>query len=177
MKKLGILILISIMHISLSAANEDIYYGAGVVKTSWDEDIIYSDGSVATIKYDKVNAKFFIGVWLVENIAAEFQYIGFNKDDNADNNSIQGNSIGSSLLYYSPINDSGSVFAKIGFHSWDNDVSSGGVTISNDGNNVLYGVGIDMKMINSISARLEFEALEFGNTNTGNFGLSIVYNF
>ncbi len=170
MKKLCVLILISIMSVSLYA-NKDIYYGIGVVKTSWDEDITFTNGTAATIKYSELNNKPFIGLWLDKNVAVEFQYINFSDDGN-----IKANSLGSSLLYNTPLDDGFSVFAKLGFHNWSDDISIGGVTVSNNGNDAIYGFGVNKEISNNVSARLGFEALEFGNTNVSNFGISLIYN-
>ena len=180
MKKLSVFILIGLLSVSVFA-NNNWYGGIGVVKSSLDESIVDS-GTAYNFEYDKVNIKAFIGIKLSNNLAGEFQYTNFAKEDITVNGisvpvGIEGNSFGGALLYnFAPESDI-SAFAKIGYHSWDFDISANNVTASTDDTDLFYGAGVDIKITGKLVARLDYERFDLDDTKIDNFGASIVFGF
>ena len=92
-----------------------------------------------------------------------------------------GTSYGVSALVRLPIDGKIKPFAKLGFHYWDIDGSISapvaGATVSEDGKDVLYGVGVEVEANDRLSARVEFERYEFGEGfNYLSFGLILRSN-
>lgn len=200
MKKISVLILTGLLSLSVFAQS-DWYGGIGVVKSSWDESI-----SGINFEYDKANVKVFTGVKLENNFAVEFQYVNFAKDDIASVSGVskiaigtipvgtditisaeaEASSFGGALLYnFTPESDI-SAFVKVGIHAWNMDsnalVTSAAATetsapISDDGTDLFYGVGVDIKTTDSITTRIDYERFEFDDDDIDNFGVSVVFSF
>ena len=57
------------------------------------------------------------------------------------------------------------LYAKVGMVFWDADVDVGGIAVSDDGEDLAYGVGAQLRF-GSLGARLEYERFEIQDTDT-----------
>jgi len=68
------------------------------------------------------------------------------------------------------------VFAKAGIVSWDADLSGAGQTVSEDGTDPAYGVGMRLTF-SSVEARLEYEVFDFDDTDVDMVSLGLLWRF
>lgn len=179
MQKLNGLILVGLLAMPVFA--NDWYGGIGVVKSSLDEKVVLNNTTL-NVEYDKTNIKVFTGIKLSDNLAGEFHYTNFAKEDITINNvavpiAIEGNSFGGALLYSFTPQSAISAFAKIGLHAYDVEISAGNAKVSDDDTDLFYGVGVDIKMTDTLVARFDFERLDLDDTEVDNFGANIVFIF
>lgn len=180
MKNISILILAGLLATPVFAdeAFNKLYGGAGIGYGVIDDDI-----SGLEIEYDEVSAKIFAGFWLTDNISAEIQYNNFSKGELININGVslnaKGNSFGVAGLYNFTPQYIISPFVKLGYHTWDWDLDVDGFagSFSDDGNDLFYGVGVNIKVTDTISGRIEYERFELDEIEVHNTGASVVFNF
>ncbi|SFV89081.1 hypothetical protein MNB_SUP05-SYMBIONT-5-1429 [hydrothermal vent metagenome] len=168
------------------------YFGIGAVQSSSTSKGTFTEvsGTVTsyTAKYKKTNYKALIGKRLNDNISVELQYVDFAKDDLTDDLaakgiatesiSMTGESIGVVGLYHFNPQADYSPFVKLGMHSWDFEFkTSVGESTKGDGTDVLYGVGLDGKINDSMRYRLEFERMDLNGSDMDNIGVGLLVSF
>ena len=72
-------------------------------------------------------------------------------------------------------------FAKLGLHSWDFGMTAtsaaGGVSASDDGTDIFFGGGFDVKVTDLVSARAEFERFDFGGDDGDFLSFGLIIRF
>lgn len=68
------------------------------------------------------------------------------------------------------------IFAKVGYVSWDADLSLGGLSDSDDGTDAGYGVGFRLNF-SSIEVRAEYEVFEFDDADVDMATLGVLWRF
>ena len=94
---------------------------------------------------------------------------------------ISGKSIGLAGGFKAQVSRDTTIFAKLGMHKWDADVtaSAPGINVSesDDGTDKFYGFGIDYALTSAVSVRGEFERFEFEDEDVDNIGVSLIAHF
>jgi hypothetical protein len=72
-----------------------------------------------------------------------------------------------------------SSFIRVGYHSWNSKKTNTttGARIKNNGVDVFYGVGADVKINKTMKYRVEFERMKMDKVDLDNFGVSLLFNF
>ena len=99
---------------------------------------------------DDLGLKLFGGYRINRNFAAEAGYVNFGDETGSRGQ----DTLYVSVLGIAPINNQFSIFGKVGFHSWDDDVRN------SDGTDLMWGFGVSYKLDKKISFRLEHEIFE-----------------
>jgi outer membrane autotransporter protein len=107
---------------------------------------------------------------------------------------VSGRSIGLSGLYYFAPSDSFEPFVKLGVSAWNMKAESSAFQYDNAGilteiagatdfsnkvsdTNVVYGVGVDGKINDTIKYRVDFERTKVDDSNIDNIGIGMLYSF
>lgn len=160
---LSIILLFGLNNFAISGGNTNSNSGAhpyvGVGFGSVDSDFS---------RQDDLGLKLFGGYRINKNFAAEVGYVNFG-DETASRGQ---DTLYLSVLGIAPINNQFSIFGKVGFHSWDDDVTG------NDGTDIMWGFGVSYKLDKKISFRLEHEIFEDAAINEislTSIGVSIAF--
>ena len=156
---------------SVVFAQSDMYFGVGVGKTSTDTTNVVIEATSYAFKYEEVSYRALIGKRLNDNMSVELQYTDFTKDNTIEKNStwtayMSVSSIGVSGVYHFNPQADFSPFVKLGVSAWDVDLTIKNMTTGvsangdEDGTDVLYGVGVDGKITDTMKYRVEFERLD-----------------
>ncbi|SMN12871.1 hypothetical protein BHECKSOX2_1370 [Bathymodiolus heckerae thiotrophic gill symbiont] len=137
------------------------------------------------MKYKKNNYKALIGKRLNDNMAVELQYVDFAKKNSGSvavnevpfTLNFSGNSLGVAGLYYFNPQGDFSPFVKLGIHSWNSKNKVGGKSVKDDGTDVLYAVGVDGKINETMKYRVEFERLKADSDYMNNIGVALLVGF
>jgi OOP family OmpA-OmpF porin len=166
-KRLGLSALAALGLMAATAAQADtqpgFYAGAGFGTTKIGDDEFDGSG----IDDSDTGFKIFGGYNFNENFAIEAGYFDFGEasgDFGGDSFSIGVSGLSASAVGRLPVSDMFSLFGKLGFASYDVDVSFniagfGSGSASDSDSDMIYGVGGALSFGKSFEARLEYEAL------------------
>lgn len=176
------LVAVSILTLSLTAiAQSDVgkfYAGGSFGRSSVDTGIT---AVTATLDETDTGAKFFAGYKYSDTLAVEVHYADLGEASLSGNNGntfkiggttfqftannakigVTATSFGVSGLAYLPINQEFKPFVRLGIQSWETKLKvtsstySGGLKF--DGTDPFFGLGLDYKLNDSMSARVEYE--------------------
>ena len=193
--------LISAVGLSTAQAAENpIYIGIGFGQSNFDSGVSNLTG---TAKLDDTDTgfKLFAGYQFNNYFSLEGHYADFgeasltgNTGDTfvidgttyaftANNVSVKSEptSLGLSAVLRYPVTQSIEPFAKVGIHSWDVDgavtSTAGNVTTSDSGADALFGIGVNVAITDSLSARLEAERYNFDDDDLDFISIGLQYNF
>ena len=140
----------------LAADDGGVYVGAGVGSMGVD---------VGGFSGDDVGYKVFGGWMFNPYIGAELEYLdGGTAEDRGVEIDVSG--FNASLRGAYPISEQFSVFAKVGMLFWDADVSSSGISGSDDGEDFSWGVGLGFDFSDNLGVTLEYQGFEVEDTDT-----------
>jgi len=183
-----------------AVASGDTYVGVTWGEASWDSGV---SGVTGTASLDESDTGFGLigGIELNDNVDIEAHYQDFGevslKGNNGDtfvyggttytftannvNVKYEGTSYGVSGIFSQPINSQASVYGKLGLHHWDVDASAtssaGNASISDDGTDLLYGVGLGYKISEDTALRLDLTRIEFGDEDVDYVGAGVTRSF
>jgi OOP family OmpA-OmpF porin len=130
------------------------------------------------LDYDDTGGKIYGGYRLNNNFAIEGSYYDFGEMSNGGNSlDIDGLSLG--VVGSVPLSDTFSVFAKVGAHFWDADISGPIVGQFSDDSDtdLFYGVGVDYALNDQWSIRGEIERYEVDKFDLDVASVGITLNF
>lgn len=183
MKKelLGLAIVAALLPAVASA--EGGYIGGSIGQTEMDiSDADKAELAAVGVSVDDTDTgfKLFAGYRINENFAVEGFYADLGEisaTDGVDSLNIESDSFGASVLGIIPVAENFDLFAKIGFHAWDAELSSTvGVFASADGTDSIYGFGAAYT-IEQVSFRAEFERYELDSEDVDMISAGIAVNF
>ena len=165
-KRLGLSGLVALALLAATAAQADsqpgFYAGAGIGSTKVGDD------NISGIDDSDTGFKIFGGYNFTENWAAEVSYFDFGKasaEAGTSSASVGVTGLSASAVGRLPVNDMFSVYAKLGFASYDVDLDFNNVPgfgsghMSDSDSDLIYGVGGALSFGGNFEARLEYEAL------------------
>lgn len=141
----------------------------------------YKDGPSAT------SFEFGGGYSFNENFAASLTYLDLGnaeEKDGSDSVSVEASGFNLSLIGTLPLDDKFSMYAKIGYYSWDADLSvdfdgfEGSGTIS--GNDFNYGIGALYKLNENVALDVGYTAYTLGDDldfDVNNLSFGVTYSF
>lgn len=186
---------------SLLASDENRWYmGASIGQSEADTEI---SAETASLDEDDTAWKIFGGYKFNQYFATEFFYADLGEasltGDNGDTFSTGGTdyaftadgasivtdakTIGISIVGSYPVYQYFEPFAKVGFHRWDIDFEVGASTLgsastSDDGTDIMYGLGFDIPINDNFVVRAEWERYELDEYNEGDFlSAGLIYKF
>ena len=166
MRKVGIAALaaLSLGLVAQAASAEGFYAGAGLGSAR-----VKADG----FKDDDLGFKIFGGYSFNDYLAAEVEYLdgGTAKDDGIK---LKPEQFGVSVLGSLPVNETFSLFARVGFTSWEVKQSGGG---KEDDEDLLYGLGAALNIGEQFQVRAEYEAVDVDGGDFDFWGVSGVFKF
>lgn len=202
MKKVIISTVLSLTLCSSLMANDENkwYMGASIGQVEADTEI---NAGTASLDEDDTAWKVFGGYKFNQYFATELFYTDLGesslKGDNGDTFSTGGTNyvftadsasivteaktIGISVVASYPVHKYFEPFAKVGVHRWDIDLTVGASTLgssstSDDGTDIMYGVGFDIPINESFAIRAEWERYDLDEYNEGDFlSAGLMYRF
>src|SRR5690606_21787527 len=104
---------------------------------------------------DPTGCELFGGAMLNDSIAVELFYtdLGSSKDNFAPTWTVDASTIGLGLAAFAPVNESFSLAARFGVHSWDAELSEAGVgtLLEDDGTDIYFGIGALLRASEKVS--------------------------
>lgn len=145
------------------------YAGAGVGQAEYDG---LSDEGTST--------KLFLGYSFNTNAAVEFAYVDTGEgeqdtifgDLTASTDGFEISAVG--LL---PVNNSVSFLGSLGLYNWDLDVELDGVSASDSGTDLTYGLGVQVELGKSAALRGEYQIYDIDGDDIDNIGVSVLFRF
>lgn len=154
------------MSSSMLLAANNVFAGSGA----------YAGGAVGVSRVDGSDfddedhaIKGFAGVKFNDYIGIEFALHDFGKaEDGIFSSQLKGASF--AVAGFLPLNERISLFAKLGMLHWENKVKADGFGSNTyDGEELFYGVGVDVNILKSFALRVEIERykVELSNDDIG----------
>ena len=165
-----------------AAADNGFYLGAGITQTNFDLDLEV-DGDSFSEGSDDTGFKLIAGWRPLDFFAVEANYADLGGVDE-DGVSIESTvlSVNALLLAEIGIVD---LYARVGYANWDTEIGAGGLSISDDGWEPIYGAGVGLHF-GSLGVRAEYEFMSADpfedvfddfSTDTGILSVSVTYTF
>lgn len=137
--------------------------------------------------------KVFAGYKIMKNLAVEGSYTNLGEATarttvtapvaGTFNTTLELESWSISAVGILPLNDQFSLFARLGLNVWNSDVSVAGtgsgsaVTTSDDGSDVVYGLGASYNFSQNLSLRGEWERYNFGDSDVDLLSVGLAWAF
>lgn len=161
------------------AADNGFYLGAAVGQAGVkSDDIDLGGGFVDDFDGEDTGFKAIVGFRPLDFLAFEANYVDLGTADDdvlgvpveADTTGIDAFVVG--ILPISMVD----LFGKVGVIFWDQDVDVGGFDASDDGNDLAYGVGVQLRF-GSLAGRLEYERFDFEDIDVDMISLGLTWTF
>jgi len=154
------------------------YIGVGFGQADSDfdtESVVFLSGPVTDTDESDTSFKVFGGNQVNENIAFEFFYMDLGEASataSGDTYKSEVTGLGVSLLAGGKVGQNFSLFGKVGLMLWDADVTVdvagvGSGSASDDGTDLLFGVGAKYDFSDKAAVRLEYELIDIDNFDAG----------
>ena len=177
-----------------------IYFGFGVGQASVDTGITSTTGT-AKLDEDDIGFKGFVGFQGHENVAIEGFYANLGEASLSGNNgdtfvaggttyqftasgsiTSKATTMGLGLVGMLPVNEKFSPIIKFGFHSWETDYTvtssnAASATLSDEGNDLFYGVGAQFNLNEKMAMRAMFERFKFDDEDVDFISAGLVVKF
>lgn len=144
---------------AFAETNNGFYLGAGVGEVDIDTDGFD----------DPTGFEFIAGFNINENFSLEASYIDFgDASDNVPPSwEIEADSIAFGVLGKIPLSSNLELFAKLGYHSWDAEISEDGFGSfgDDDGSDIFYGVGATYNFENGLGLGIRYNSYSFDVEN------------
>ena len=170
---------------------------------NWGKSKVDTGITAVTATLDEKDSgyKVFLGHKFSDIFSAEFHYTDAGEASLSGNNgstfridgtlyeftannakiSASGTSYGLSGLVYLPVNETVKPFARLGLHRWENkfNVTSSDYngSVKFTGTDPVYGVGVDIAITKSVSARLEHEIYKADDDKVSFTSVGVFFSF
>jgi OOP family OmpA-OmpF porin len=169
--------LIAGMASQAAMADSAFYVGGSVGQTEID----YAAFPGLTVTDDSDTSwKLFAGYNFNKNVALEFAYQDLG-DSTVDLSgvpvSVDGDAVSLAVLGKLPLGEKAEVFAKLGVARLDANVDAAGIgSVSDSESDVLYGLGFNYNVTDTVDVRLEWERMDFED-QIDTVSLGVSYHF
>lgn len=157
---------------SLSAETSKFYAGLGIGQTTVTDDSIGFDGTDTSFKV-------FGGYSVNKYLSIEAAYLNAGEPDDVvfgSNVSVEGTTFNAAVLGAIPLNQSFSLYGRLGVIFWDAEASAGGFSQDDNGNDLAYGIGAAFNA-GPAKVRLEWEAADLDGTDLRVLSLAAAWSF
>lgn len=173
---------------SVAQWSDDYYYiGTGVGQATL-QDFCPSPPTPGRSCGDLESSMKLLGGWQDDNSGRGWEAGYMRTNDftirDADNPALRHQSFKMQSLYLSsvykfPINYNLSFFVKVGFHIWRSEstvrVADGDLSADGDGEDFMYGLGLEYRLGDAISMAVEWQRLPLSTVDLDDFSLSYRY--
>lgn len=184
----------------VQADDSGFYVGAGFGKSNFDSNIGSLTGTAALDEND-TGFKLLLGYEYNSYLSVEGHYADFGQSELTGNNgdtfvldgttyafsannvsvTSDAKSAGLAAILAYPVTDSIKPYAKLGLHRWDVEgnatSTAGNASTGDDGTDLFFGVGVNVSINDSLSARLEAERFKFDSDDINFISLGFQYKF
>lgn len=154
MKKTAWMGLTASLLISSGTYAGDRFVGMGIGSATTDDSANVS-GTQLSVDDDDIGWKFYGGMLITENFGFEAGWTDLG-DMNQNGVDIETEGFTAAGLASLPLSEDFSVYAKAGVFFWDQDVN----TVSFDGQDLMYGIGVRMRFMDQFHVRVEWEQFD-----------------
>lgn len=155
---------------STAHSSPGVYFGVGLGHSDLNETNFDDDTSKRLFAGYQVN-RFF-------SLEAGYNNLGhFNSSSISASSELDG--FEASVIASYPIRSQLSVFGRVGIWKWDYDAktANGTVSRSENGSDLFYGAGLDVKINNRLKVRAAYDEYEVNNATPHVASLNILYTF
>ena len=152
-----------------TASAEGFYAGAGIGQSTAKINGGFKD--------DDIGFKIFGGYGFNQNLAVEIEYLdgGTAKDEGFD---LETTGFGVSALGSLPLSDAFSLFARLGYGSWEAKLKDDfGNSAKDDDEELFYGLGAGFNVTPQFQVRLEWEGVDVSGGSFNTIGVNGVFKF
>lgn len=122
-----------------------------------------------------------IGKEISRNLSFELSYIDFGKADGGATPvlHLEADALTAGALLRGKIGKTADVFLKLGMFSWDSEITQDGtgVTASDDGIDIFYGLGVMVKTTDNISIGARYNSYDFNGNDVTMLSLNAQLSF
>ena len=154
MKKTAWMGLAASLLISSGTYAGDRFVGMGIGSAMIDDSANVS-GTQLSVDDDDIGWKFYGGMLITENFGFEAGWTDLG-DMNQNGVDIETEGFTAAGLASLPLSEDFSIYAKAGVFFWDQDVN----TVSFDGQDLMYGIGVRMRFMDQFHVRVEWEQFD-----------------
>jgi OmpA-OmpF porin, OOP family len=138
----------------------------------------YAGGSVGQTDYDGISDnptgfKIFGGMNFNKNLGVEVTYYDFGEAKESGV-TVEADGIGVTANGYIPLTNDFSLFGKVGLLMWDVDTNVG---VSDDGTDLLYGIGVKWDLNKQLALRAEYEVADFDGDDGSLLSVGFSFKF
>lgn len=198
MKNLVLILFGLVLSTQVLAQDSPWYVGASIGQSDLSDEV---SAITANVDDEDTGYKLLVGYELMSNINIEVQYTDLGEvsvsgdagdtfssgttyeflRDNA-NIKAEGSSFGVSGLAKMQANDLVAILFRAGVQGWDVDYSVSAsdiasASLSDDGTNLFYGIGVEIATVGNIAIRGEYEVYDFNDGNVRLSSLGVVFKF
>jgi OOP family OmpA-OmpF porin len=162
------------------AQQNGFYFGAGAGTT--DFDVCGSLAGLGVTSCDDKDSGFkvYAGMGISPNLAVEVGWVDLGKataTGPGGSASVKADGIQAAALGILPINPRFRVFGKAGVYAWDASASGPGGSLSDDGIDIMFGVGLAWNMAPRLDLRAEWERFDVDGDDVDMLSVGVQYSF
>ena len=166
--------------IPVSAQDSGFYAGLGAGMTSADtcDDLVAL--GVTSCDDDDTSLKIYAGKRFTPNFSAELAWVdlgevtatgpGGTATAGVDGFQIAG-------LGMVPVSPQVSFFGKLGFYLWDTQFTAPGMSLSDDGTDVMFGLGLNWHLARQLDLRVEWEQFDIDGSDVSLLSAGVAFRF
>jgi len=166
--------------IPASAQETGFYVGAGAGVTTTDVCDSLSGLGLTSCDDEDTGFKIFGGKRFNQNFAVELGWVDLGEvaatgpggTARVETDGIQVAAVG--IL---PVNPRFHVFGKVGLYLWDVSASAPGLSLSDDGTDIMFGLGAAWDLVDRLDLRAEWERFDVDGDNVDMFSVGALYKF
>lgn len=147
----------------------------------------YAGIKVGSLDYDLPNFKdattveVYFGQRINRNLAVEFNFVDFGESEDGIPPvwTLSGNSVGLGLRVFAPVSDQVDLTARLGFHSWEVELSEEGYGLlaKDDGTDLFYGFGINVDLTPNLGLGAHFTQYDLDEEDASEISFQLQLNF
>ena len=181
----GIVLLASTLGFALMTApavakDEGAYAGGSIGLTTIDICGDLTAFGATTCDDEDTGFKLFGGYKFNRNLAVEGGFVDFGEISASfptGSATVSSDALFAAAVGILPVSSKFSVFGKLGFFMWDLTATGTGGTVSDDGTDLLIGVGLGFDITERLTIRAEWEDYDGGGDGVNFLSAGLQYNF
>lgn len=165
---------------SASAQGSGIYIGAGAGMTSVDvcDDLVGL--GLTSCDDEDTGIKVYAGKTFTPNFGAEIGWVDLGEitatgPGGTATVGVDGFQV--AALGLLPVNPQISFFGKVGLYLWDLSASGPGGSLSDDGSDFMFGLGLNWNLARQLDLRVEWEQFDIGGDDVSLISAGVAFRF
>lgn len=166
--------------VSASAQDSGFYIGAGAGMTSFDTCDDLTGLGLTSCDDEDSGFKVYAGKGFTQNFGVEVGWVdlGEIKASGPGGTATLGvDGFQVAALGMLPLNPRISLFGKVGVYLWDASASGPGGSLSDDGSDIMFGVGLNWNLARRLDLRVEWEQFDIDGDDVSLLSAGVAFRF